>query len=131
MNRARTFLFTTAPPPPVAAAAAAALELAAGVEGEARRRGLHQHMAAFAAALGRSSPAGSPLTPIFPIILGPDAAALAAARTLREHGFFTQAIRPPTVPEGTARLRITMSAQHQPADLARLAQALRALPPAP
>jgi 8-amino-7-oxononanoate synthase len=69
--------------------------------------------------------------PIVPLILGPDRAALEASARLRERGLFVQAIRPPTVPEGTARLRVTLSAAHTPADLQALIAALRALGHAP
>jgi 7-keto-8-aminopelargonate synthetase-like enzyme len=64
-----------------------------------------------------------------PIILGPDRAAVAASLVLRARGFFVQPIRPPTVPQGTARLRITLSAGHHPKDVDSLAQALTPLIP--
>lgn len=122
LNRARTFVFTTAPPAPVAAAAAAGIRLAASPEGEARRSRLRANGALLAELLrGRIEP---PPGPILPIVLGPDAAALAASSALRAQGLFVPAIRPPTVPEGTARLRITLASEHTPADLQRLADAL-------
>jgi 8-amino-7-oxononanoate synthase len=125
INRARTFIFTTALPPPVAAAATAVIGLLAGPEGERRRALLTERRLALADELIRSGlvrrpPAG----PIIPIILGADARALAAAAGLRERGFFVPAIRPPTVPRGSSRLRVTVSAEHAPEDLTRFAAAL-------
>ena len=63
-------------------------------------------------------------TPIQPLLIGADADALALSQSLREKGFLISAIRPPTVPEGTARLRITMSAAHEPEDIDKLIAAL-------
>src|SRR6185369_14673128 len=99
-------------------------------EGATRRARLAGHVAALADALAGTRFAPRAPSPIVPIVLGPDRAALSAALTLRAEGLFTQAIRPPTVAEGTARLRITLSAAHDPADIARLARALAALPSA-
>jgi 8-amino-7-oxononanoate synthase len=64
-------------------------------------------------------------TPIQPLVLGANAAALHAAASLRERGIIVPAIRPPTVPEGTARLRISLSAAHDEQDVSRLAAMLR------
>jgi 8-amino-7-oxononanoate synthase len=127
VNRARTFIFTTAAPAPVLAAGLAALELITGPEGAARRAALHDRIAQLRAAL-TMVPAPSP---ILPIILGSDRAALDAASALRSRGLFLQAIRPPTVPEGTARLRVTLSAAHRPEDIDHLATALREVRPLP
>ena len=66
-------------------------------------------------------------TPIQPLIVGDNAEALALMDRLAERGLWVPAIRPPTVPEGTARLRIALSAAHSEADVDRLVQALRAL----
>ena len=63
-------------------------------------------------------------SPIVPVMLGDESSALAAASVLLEQGLLVPAIRPPTVPEGTARLRISLTAAHTPADVARLVQAL-------
>lgn len=125
VNRARTFIFTTAAPPPVLAAAQAALTIAAGSEGNARRAALHDRIRQLREAL----PAPGPVTPIVPFILGTDRAALDTSGRLRERGFFVPAIRPPTVPEGTARLRITLSAAHDTQQVDALAAALRELAP--
>ena len=128
VNRSRAFIFTTAPPPPVAAAALAALDIIRGNEGNARRDSLASRVLQLQSRL--PSKAGRlPLSPIFPIILGPDRAAVDASRALRASGFFVQPIRPPTVPNGTARLRITLSANHSPNDVDSLAHALADLIP--
>ena len=128
VNRSRTFIFTTAPPPPVAAAALAALDIIRGNEGSARRAALADRVLQFQ---GRLPPKarGLPGSPVFPIVLGPDRAALEASGALRARGFFVQPIRPPTVPDGTARLRITLSASHRPADVDALALAVAPLIP--
>jgi 8-amino-7-oxononanoate synthase len=127
INRARTFIYTTALPPPVAAAARAGLALAAGAEGARRRQVLAQRCAWLADRLATACLA--PRThassgPIFPIVLGDDSRALAVTAALRDRGLFIPAIRPPTVPPGTARLRLTLSAGHQADDLERLMAAL-------
>jgi 8-amino-7-oxononanoate synthase len=128
VNRSRTFIFTTAPPPPVAAAALAALDIIRGDEGNARRNVLAERVLQFRS---RLPPKARHLrqSPIFPIILGPDHAAVAASHALRARGFFVQPIRPPTVPDGTARLRITLSASHLPTDVDAFATALAPLIP--
>jgi 8-amino-7-oxononanoate synthase len=125
VNRARTFLFTTALPPAVAAAARAALTVARSPEGELRRTRLFTNIARLRAGLppGRA-PAAGPLTPIVPFIVGADGAALEAGRALRDRGLFVQPIRPPTVPENTARLRITLSADHGDSDVILLTSAI-------
>jgi 8-amino-7-oxononanoate synthase len=128
VNRARSFLFTTAQPPPLAAASSAALAIITGVEGDARRARLLANIAKLAALIPPAIlPLSSTTTPILPVLLGSDQKALAASAFLRERGAFVQAIRPPTVPPGTARLRLTLTAEHQPSDLHSLAEALRML----
>jgi len=125
VNRARTFIFTTALPPPVAAAAAAGVDLIAGPEGDRRRAQLNERRQALGDALvGRGLVARIPTGPILPLVLGSEARALAVAEALSARGLFIPAIRPPTVPAGSSRLRITMSSAHEPADLARLLAAL-------
>jgi 8-amino-7-oxononanoate synthase len=132
VNRARTFIFTTALPPAVAAAARAALGLAAGPEGDRRRDLLRQgvgwltaHLRTLRSDRGLPGPVASGASPILPFVLGTDARALAVSSGLAERGVFVPAIRPPTVPAGTARLRITLSAAHAEADLQLLVGALR------
>jgi 8-amino-7-oxononanoate synthase len=125
VNRARTFIFTTAMPPPVAAAATAALALIAGPEGDRRRALLADRQRSLGEALARLAlVAGPPAGPILPVVLGSEARTLSAAADLRVLGFFVPAIRPPTVPDGSSRLRVTLSAAHEPDDLTRFAAAL-------
>lgn len=101
-NRARSFIYSTAPPPALAHAASASLALIRSEEGRSLREKLRQNIA-------RLSPNG---TPIIPKILGSNEAALSAATTLELAGFLVPAIRYPTVPRSTARLRISLSAAH-------------------
>jgi len=127
VNRARTFIYTTALPPPVAAAAAAGLALAAGAEGARRRDRLANRCAWLADRLASAGLTPNPqhsTGPIFPVVLGDEARALSVAAALRDRGFFIPAIRPPTVPAGSARLRLTLSAGHGADDLERLMTAL-------
>jgi 8-amino-7-oxononanoate synthase len=125
VNRARTFIFTTALPPPVAAAAGAALALVASPEGARRRDILDRHRTALGTRLAaRNLVTGPAPGPILPVVLGTEGRALAAAAALAARGFFVQPIRPPTVPAGSARLRVTLSAQHAPDEVTRLADAL-------
>jgi 8-amino-7-oxononanoate synthase len=126
LNRARTFVFTTSLPPPVAAAAGAGLQLAAGSEGDLRRARLASNRQRLLASLEPHSilPATGPIGPIIPLILGADARALSVAGLLRARGIFVPAIRPPTVPEGTARLRVTLSSEHSAAEIDAVATAL-------
>ena len=111
VSRARTFVFTTALPPSACGAALAALDVLAA-EPERRRRldALSARMKAGLEALGFSMK--GVVAPIFPVILGEESRALEASRRLRERGFFVKAIRPPTVPRGTSRLRVSLGASH-------------------
>ncbi|HVY39600.1 MAG TPA: 8-amino-7-oxononanoate synthase [Polyangia bacterium] len=133
VNRARTFIFTTALPAPVAAAAARALEIAAGPEGDLRRARLAERGQSLAASLAALRPPAAsgvrPLGPIYPFVLGDNDRALRVSAALRGRSIFVPAIRPPTVPPGTARLRITLSAAHEADDLRRLTDALAELAP--
>lgn len=129
INRARPFIFTTAPPPPVAAAALAGVDLASGSAGDDLRSKAHANARALRhllGPLGRVPPGARDL--IIPYLLGTEATALDAAKRLRADGLLTFAVRPPTVPEGTCRLRITVSASHLESEIKRLASALGALP---
>lgn len=105
INRARAFIYATAPSPLIAATVRAALELARRPE---RREKLHQRMA-FAGKLLAATPHRVSGTQIQPIIAGSDARAVALADALQARGFDIRAIRPPTVQEGTARLRLTLT----------------------
>lgn len=127
IQRARTYIYTTALPPAVAEAVRASLRIVREESWRRERlRALVTQFRAGAETLGLTL-APSP-TPIQPVILGAAATALAASRHLRARGILVPAIRPPTVPEGSARLRITFSAAHEPAHVQRLLQALAELP---
>ncbi|APX92793.1 8-amino-7-oxononanoate synthase [Halomonas sp. 1513] len=120
---ARPYRYTTALPPGVAAASLAALDI---IDTQPERRArLHANIALFHRL---ASAAGLPLldshTPIQPLLLGDAARALAWQASLAAHGCQVAAIRPPTVPAGTARLRITLSAAHSPAMIEHLVAAL-------
>lgn len=126
IQQARTYIYTTALPPAVAEAVRASLRLVR--EEGWRREQLHTLVAQFrsgAQQLGFALTSSS--TPIQPLILGEARAAVELSRRLREHGILVTAIRPPTVPEGSARLRITLSAVHTPAQVDRLLGTLAAV----
>ena len=122
INRARSFIFSTAPVPAAAGAVNAAVRLVESSEGEALNRQLWQRVAELSSKL----PAPSSATPsaILPIIIGDESITVAAATKLREQGLFVPAIRYPTVTRGSARLRITLTAAHTADDVATLAQML-------
>jgi 8-amino-7-oxononanoate synthase len=130
IQRARTFVFSTAPPPALAAATRAALALVAGDDGAARRAHLLALIARFRAGCAQQGIALSPSgTAIQPLQLGAESRALAASSALFARGYWVAAIRPPTVPVGTARLRITLTAAHTEAEVDGLVEALRAAVP--
>jgi len=115
VHRARSFVFTTALPPAVAAASRAALGLLAGPEGERLRAELVTRIDRFRlglAALDLLAP-GAGTTPVFPVHIGEEARSLDVSRRLLEAGIHAQAIRPPTVPRGTSRLRFALMATHE------------------
>ena len=132
LQRARSYIYTTALPPAVAAATRAALTL---VRDEPWRRDRLQGLIARfrAAALREGLALGDSQTPIQPVLLGDAARALAASVALQQAGYWVTAIRAPTVPAGTERLRITLSAAHDEAQVdglvAALAGALHGLEP--
>ena len=123
IQKARPYIYTTALPQPVAAASRAALKLAQ-VEGwrRERLRTLIERFRAHARQL--QVPLGASHSPIQPIVLGSETAVLAASQALQTCGFWVVAIRPPTVPKGSARLRVTLSAAHTEAQVDRLVEAL-------
>lgn len=127
VNRGRAFIFSTAPSPLMAAAVRASLRIVA--EGELLRSALTERIAA---ARGALAPLGVPVgeTQILPLILGDDVRAMAVAGGLQESGFDVRGIRPPTVPPGTARLRISITNNVSPAEIAALAARLADLLPA-
>jgi 8-amino-7-oxononanoate synthase len=122
INRARPFIYSTAPPPCLAAAVIRALQL---VDEEPWRRERVLNLAKLAhAELNLDLPfAGSQ---IVPVIIGADEAALSVAQRVQAAGFDVRAIRPPTVPEGTARLRISINANHTEDQIRALAAAIHA-----
>ena len=126
VNSARPFIFTTSTSPLLAHTVQASLRLMA--DEPERRAALRARMAELKHQL-----AGLPWTllpsdtPIQPLLIGGNAEALAVSAGLRARGIWVPAIRPPTVPPGSARLRIALSAAHQPQDIVRLAEALREL----
>jgi 8-amino-7-oxononanoate synthase len=120
---ARPYIYTTALPPAQAAASLAAVKLARRETW--RREKLSEAIARFRDGATKRGFAPMPShTPIQPLPCGDDANALAFAQALEAQGFWVSAIRPPTVPEGKARLRITLSALHAPADIDALLDAL-------
>ena len=127
IQKARSYIYTTATPPALALATLRALEL---VKAEPwRRRRLAELVARFrreGAALGL--PLGDSQTPIQPLIAGDAARALAWSEHLARRGLLVVPIRPPTVPQGSARLRITFTAAHDDSHLERLLDALESLP---
>ena len=114
VNRARSFVFTTALPPAIAAAADVAVTLVAGPRGELRRAALRDRIAQFSEGLerlGRLAP-GAGHSAIFPLLIGDDRRTMEVSQALLERGFFAQGIRPPTVAPGTGRLRFALMATH-------------------
>lgn len=123
IQRARSYIYTTALPPAVAAAALAAVGL---MRAEPSRRAHLHHLIRHlrAGARRRGLPFAASQTPIQPFIVGDDGRTVALADALRREGFWVTAIRPPTVPRGTARLRVTLSAAHTRADVDAFLDAL-------
>jgi 8-amino-7-oxononanoate synthase len=124
INRARSFVYSTAPPPALAHAALISLETIRSPRGTALRSRLLENVRRFTGAVNQSPPLPSAwCSPIIPLVLGGNEAALAAAAALAEAGMLVPAIRFPTVPRSTARLRISLSAAHPPEAVDLLAQA--------
>jgi 8-amino-7-oxononanoate synthase len=122
VNRCRHLIFTTALPPATAPWWLDALRRVRA--DDAGRRALHANAQRFRALLAERGIAAPGTEFVVPIILGDDTRAVTVATKLRERGFDVRAIRPPSVPQDTARLRISIHADHTPADLAELAAAL-------
>ena len=113
IQKGRPYIYSTATPPAIAHTVLASLHLIEGEEGQARRAHLNQLIAIWHQELQLQHwQISSSMTPIQPLVLGSNAAALSASKQLDEAGYWIPAIRPPTVPEGSARLRITFSANH-------------------
>lgn len=115
VNRARSFIFTTAPTPADTAAALAALAVVQSTEGRELRRRLRVHVDS----LRPHHPSA-----VLPIVIGDERDALAASEALLERGLLVPAIRPPSVPEGTSRLRVAISAAHSDDQIKALSIAL-------
>lgn len=127
-SRSRGFIFTTGIPPSAAAAAEAALDVS--LAEPARRTGLLHRAAALRAVLAAQGwETGSSAAQIVPLMLGDRELAMQASRDLLAAGVYCQGIRPPTVPPGSCRLRVTLTAAHGEAHLAFLARALGELAP--
>ena len=123
LNRAKTFIFSTALPPAIIGANLAAVKL---LEEEPERRNRVCELAselrrALREDLGLHTPSESQ---IVPVMVGDSQSALSLAESLRDAGFFVKAIRPPTVPEGTARIRLSVTANHSLKDVGQLLEAL-------
>lgn len=126
VQRARSYIYTTATPPLLSAALIASLRL---IQNEVWRR---EHLRALIAGLRQGLKLQrwrlmDSITPIQPVIIGSNQETLAVSEALRERGIWVPAIRPPTVPKGEARLRITLSAAHSLEDVAQLVAALNKL----
>ena len=120
LNRARSFIYSTAPPPPLAAAARAAVEVLRSPEGESRRRRLWDNIDIAADLLSLT-----PQSAILPWIVGDEKSALEIANRLRAEGFLVPAVRYPTVSKGSARLRVTVTATHSPEQIRALGAVLQ------
>jgi 8-amino-7-oxononanoate synthase len=128
INRARSFIYSTAPPPAIVAAALAAVDFLASPEGEERRLLLWQRIRLMQEFLPRSElnkTSSDAYSAIFPWIVGDEQAAIDLASALQTEGFFVPAIRYPTVAKGAARLRITVAATHDEDQIRALCEAIK------
>jgi 8-amino-7-oxononanoate synthase len=125
VNKARPLIFSTALPPALAHAALCAVRILRGPEGDERRAHLWRLIGRFAEGLRALGVAAEARSPIFPVVLGAPERALAAAAALRARGLLIKAIRPPTVPGSTSRLRIALTAAHDEGQIDALIGALR------
>jgi 8-amino-7-oxononanoate synthase len=130
INRARSFIYSTASPPAIAAAALAAVDFLASPEGEERRLLLWERIRLMQDLLpraGLNEEQSGARSAIFPWVVGDEEAALNLAAALQNEGFLILAIRYPTVAKGAARLRITVSAAHEEPQIRALGKAIRKL----
>jgi 8-amino-7-oxononanoate synthase len=128
INRARSFIYSTAPPSGIAAAALAAVNFLISPEGEERRRLLWERIRLMRELLpsdGSNKKTTDAASAIFPWIVGDEEAAINLASALQREGFFVPAIRYPTVAKGSARLRITVTAAHEEQQIRSLCQAIK------
>jgi 7-keto-8-aminopelargonate synthetase-like enzyme len=121
-NRARTLVFSTGLPPSIPAASRAAIDLVRGAEGGERRRTLAAHARRFRELVRNAG--GAATSAIAPIVIGGDREVMACTDALLARGLYVQGIRPPTVPVGTARLRVGLTAVHSSQQLEVLGEAL-------
>lgn len=127
LQRARSYVFTTAAPPAVAHTVSRSLELIQSHEGRAMRQALQNNIRSFRSQLQLTRWSLLPsITAIQPVLIGSNGVALKASQALDQDGLWVPAIRPPTVPTGTARLRVTLSAAHTNTDIDTLCAALGA-----
>ena len=128
VQRARPYIYTTAAPPAVAHALLASLEIIGGTEGAERRAHLQTLIAQWRSALQLQRWQALPSdTAIQPVVIGANEEAMKIAAALYEQNIWVPAIRPPTVPAGTARLRVTLSAAHTAAEVTQLVEVLQQL----
>jgi 7-keto-8-aminopelargonate synthetase-like enzyme len=130
INRARSFIYSTAPPPAIAAAALAAIDFLSSADGEERRLLLWERiklMQSLLSSPGLEKESRAANSAIFPWIVGDEKAALSLAAALQSEGFLVPAIRYPTVAKGVARLRITVTAAHEAAQIRELCQRIKRL----
>jgi len=128
VQKGRPYIYSTATPPSIAHALLKSLDLIEGEEGAKRRKHLNYLISIWQEEMAfQSWEMTSSCTPIQPVILGSNANALKAAKLLDEAGYWIPAIRPPTVPLGSSRLRITFSANHSIEDLRELIQTLKSI----
>jgi len=128
INRARSFIYSTAPPPGIVSAALAAVNFLGSSEGEERRRLLWERIGLMQELLPRNElneKAGVASSAIFPWIVGDEQAAIDLASALQSEGFLVPAIRYPTVAKGSARLRITVTASHGENQIRSLCEAIK------
>jgi 8-amino-7-oxononanoate synthase len=128
INRARSFIYSTAPPPAIAAAALAAVDFLGSPEGEERRLLLWERIRLMQGLLphaGLNEEQSGARSAIFPWIVGDEQAALNLAAALQNEGFLVPAVRYPTVAKGAARLRITVSAAHEEAQIEALCETIK------
>ena len=124
INKARSFIYSTAPPPALAAAAAAAIAFLQSEEGSRRLEKLWDNIRFLSGHLPGRIEKATPQSAILPWVIGKESLALKASEELFQKGFFAPAIRYPTVAKGSARLRITLSAAHNREQLKQFADAL-------
>jgi len=128
VQRARTYIYTTATPPAIAHALLTSLDIISGSDGNARRQKLMANIEQFRSALKlKHWRLLASETPIQAILIGANQASVQAGESLRAQGLWVAAIRPPTVPKDTARLRITLSAAHDSAQITALAAAINSV----